>query len=349
MSSVRESNDDLHVSDERRESLLVVMRSGVAGLLLLALGCSRPIGVEPAARGDIPPADRPYVVVLGTAQDAGLPQIGCREPLCEAARRDPARRRFASSLLLADPRDGRRWLFEATPDIREQVELAFGHPPNRAPEGPRPPLFDGVFLTHAHVGHYAGLIHFGREAYGTDAQPVYAGDRMREFLTAHAPWSQLVSLGQIVLRPIGPGTPVTLRGDLVVEAVRVPHRDEFSDTFAFRIRGPRRAVLFLPDIDKWETLRTPIETLIASVDVAFIDGTFAEDGEVPGRAMAEIPHPFITESLARFAALPASERAKISFIHLNHTNPASDPESGIARRIRAAGMSVAREGDIFGL
>ena len=35
----------------------------------------------------------PYILVLGTAQDAGYPQAGCYEPHCLPGWNDPARRR----------------------------------------------------------------------------------------------------------------------------------------------------------------------------------------------------------------------------------------------------------------
>ncbi len=88
-----------------------------------------------------------------------------------------------------------------------------------------------------------------------------------------------------------------------------------------------------------------IEALIASVDLALLDGTFFTPGEAPDRDPTEVPHPPITTSLARFAALPAEVRARIRFIHLNHSNPALDPGSEAAERIRAAGMGVAAEGE----
>ena len=65
--------------------------------------------------------------------------------------------------------------------------------------------------------------------------------------------------------------------------------------------------------------------------------------------MAEIPHPFIAESIERFATLPAETRAAIHFTHLNHTNPAADPDSDAAARVAEAGMAVAREGQILPL
>ena len=135
---------------------------------LSTCGSSAPLTPPPL----VAPAG-PYVVVLGSAQDAGIPQIGARSANSRRARRDPRFRRYAASLLIADPASGRRWLIDASPDIRDQVELARAHPASRRRTGARPPLFDGIFLTHAHIGHYAGLMQLGREAYSAaHCQPV---------------------------------------------------------------------------------------------------------------------------------------------------------------------------------
>lgn len=65
--------------------------------------------------------------------------------------------------------------------------------------------------------------------------------------------------------------------------------------------------------------------------------------------MSQIPHPFVVESMARFAELPAAERAKIVFIHLNHTNPLLDPGSEETAEVERAGFRVAQTGDVFRL
>lgn len=313
----------------------------VAGAVAMhAAGC--------AARGG-PAIDGPYAVVLGTAQDGGFPQIGCAEPLCAEARRDPSRRRLVSSLLVADPRAGTRYLVDATPDLPEQVERARPHPATRVERGPRPPLFDGVLLTHAHVGHYLGLAHFGREIYGAERLPVFASERFARFLTTNGPWSLLVASRAIDLRVAEPDRPIALGEGLSATPLLVPHRDEFSDTFGYVIRGPRRALLYIPDIDKWEKWERRLEDVLATVDVALVDGTFAEDGEIPGRSMADIPHPFVVETLRRLATLPLAERAKVRFTHLNHTNPATDPRSRVAADVRAMGCAVAEDGEIHEL
>jgi pyrroloquinoline quinone biosynthesis protein B len=311
-----------------RRGVLISMLTGIA-----LGGC--------AARGvrESLPADQPFVVVLGTGQDGGYPQAGT--PPGDAW---SGAQRTAASLGIVDPATGERWIIEATPDFREQLH----HLDLIVP--PRSTLLNGILLTHAHVGHYAGLIHLGREIIGARGVPVYAMPRMAEFLRTNGPWSQLVQLENITLRPLADRTAVQLNARISITPVIVPHRDEFSETVGFIINGPRTKVLFLPDIDKWEkwdALGTKIEDVIGSVDVAYIDGTFYADGEVPGRAMSEIPHPFIAETMQRITSPPL--RAKTRFIHLNRTNPAAFPESAETRAVIRAGFRIAQLHERVGL
>ena len=203
----------------------------------------------------------------------------------------------------------------------------------------------GIFLTHAHIGHYTGLMYLGREAMGAHGVPVWAMPRMRGFLTSNGPWGQLVTLGNIELRPLAADSSILLGDSLRVTPFRVPHRDEYSETVGFRIDGPRGAVVFLPDIDKWERWDRRIEDVIAGTSAAYLDGTFFDAAELPGRDMREIPHPFIVESLSRFASLPAAERKRIRFIHVNHTNRAAISGTAERKRVEASGSRVAVGGE----
>jgi len=314
-----------------------VSRRAAAALSLLA--------VLPAAGGVRDPSadDGPYLVVLGIAQDGGVPQAGYDD---DPAWADPDLRRLVVSLGLVDPVGGRRWMFEATPDFREQL-----HRLNRLEPKRSVPVPDGIFLTHAHIGHYVGLMFLGHESLGASGVPVQAMPRMTEFLRSNGPWSQLVAYGNIELRPLRADSTVDLGSGLEVTPFLVPHRQEFAEVVGFRIDGPERSALFVPDIDSWEELDEAgirIEDLIASVDVAYLDATFYANGEIPGRDMTGFPHPFISRSMARFSSLPAAERDKIRFIHLNHTNPALR-EGKELRAIEARGFHVAKEGEVFPL
>lgn len=279
----------------------------------------------------------PYTVLLGVAQDGGYPQADCRRACCARAWARPELRRHVVSLAVVDPERCAAWLFEATPDFREQL-----HELDAVAKGA---ALSGVFVTHAHVGHYAGLLHLGREAMGAREAPVFAMPRLSRFLASNGPWSQLVSLRNVSLVPLAAGVPVPLTPELRVTPLLVPHRDEFSETVAFRIEGPRRSVLFLPDIDKWDRWERDLAEEISTVDAAYLDATFFDAGELPGRSMREIPHPFVVETLAAVASLPAAERAKVRLVHFNHTNPLLRDESPEAAGVRAAGLHVARQGE----
>jgi pyrroloquinoline quinone biosynthesis protein B len=310
--------------DRRSRRWGTLVKARVAGACALLGACAT---VDPGdlARATQPLPAAPFVVVLGSAQDGGLPQLACRDELCARARREPERRRLVASLLLVDPRSGKRWLVDATPDLPEQVELAERFAPRRRGAG-RPALFEGVFLTHAHFGHYSGLGYLGREVYGSASTAVHGSAstavhgsrRMCAFLASNGPWDLLVEAGHIALQELHPGRAVELALDLRLRPFLVPHRDEYTDTLGFVIEGPERSLVYVPDVDKWPRLEPPIEERIAACDYALLDGSFFDAGELSGRSMAEIPHPFVVESLGRFAPLSAAERAKVHFTPMLH-------------------------------
>ncbi len=288
------------------------------------------------------PAVRVRAVVLGIAQDGGVPHIGCRQERCETARRDPSRRERVASLGLVDA--DRRFLIDATPDLPSQVaSLDSGRPASR-------PVVDGILLTHAHIGHYTGLMYMGREALGASGVPVWATPRMARFLRENGPWSQLVTLGNIALKEMEPGREIALTERLRVTPLLVPHRDELSDTVGFRVQGPSRSLLYIPDIDTWERWDRGLPQEVAGVDWALLDGTFEDPAELPGRSRAEIPHPLVGETVARLGPPPrrapgplGRSGAHVLFIHLNHTNRLLRDEAAV-RALGVKGFAVARDG-----
>lgn len=309
----------------------------------LCLALLFPLGAFSVVAAETP-SNAPYVAVLGVAQDGGFPQAGCRKPCCRSAWSDEAVRRNVASVAIVDPESRQRWIIDATPDFPRQLRMLDDLLPTKDSLG-----IDGILLTHAHVGHYSGLIHLGREVLGADGVTVFAMPRMRQFLETNGPWDQLISLRQVVIERIAAGQTVQLNERISVVPFLVPHRDEYSETVGFRIHGPSRTVLYLPDIDKWERWDVDIEQILSDVDVAYLDGTFFDERELPGRDMSEIPHPFVVESIRRFRQLPSQERSKVRFIHANHTNPILLKDSPASMAVREAGHHVAVQGERVGL
>lgn len=279
-----------------------------------------------------------FLVVLGITQDAGYPQIGCTKECCEAYWQGKEEKKHVVSLALVDRTTNQYWLFEATPDIAEQLHTVQQYLPVTPDYNP-----DGIFITHAHIGHYSGLMQFGREAMGADNIPVWAMPGLESFLRNDGPWSQLVSLHNIQLHSLQADSAVSINASIKITAVKVPHRDEFSETVGFIIESNHKKILFIPDIDKWEKWDHNIIDEIKKVDIALLDGTFYKNGELPGRDMKEIPHPFVEESMQRFSSLPASERSKIIFIHFNHTNPLLRKQSEEKNNLVKQGFAAAEE------
>ena len=282
-------------------------------------------------------SDSAYLYVLGVAQDAGYPQAGCYKPHCMRGWQNPELRRGATSIALIDPVAKVKVLFEATPNLPQQLYILEKEAPSAQYK------LDGVFLTHAHMGHYAGLMFFGHEAMGGKQIPVYAMPKMTDYLINNGPWSQLVEYGNIVLRPLQHNRAQTIASQTVTPLL-VPHRDEFSETVGYVIEGANKTALFIPDINKWSVWDTDIAQLIKRVDYALLDATFFGNDELPGRDMSKVPHPLVTETMQKLGDLSLEHRNKVWFIHMNHTNPLLDPQSNQTKQVRAAGFNIAEEG-----
>ena len=277
----------------------------------------------------------PFIAILGITQDAGYPQIGCDKECCKKYWDKKIAKQKVSCLALFDPSTNQKWIFDATPDLTEQLKAA-----DKLQKGD----ITAIFLTHAHVGHYTGLMYLGREALNAKEVPVYVMSRMYDFLKTNGPWSQLVSLKNIQLQKLNADSPIILTPKISITPILVPHRDEFSETVAYSIKTENKTALFIPDIDKWQKWDRDIKQIVREFDYLFLDGTFYEENELPGRIMSEVPHPFIRESVDLFNDLSLAEKHKIWFIHFNHTNPLLDKTSNQYKEVKSKGFNVAVDG-----
>ena len=283
--------------------------------------------------------DSPFIIILGTAQDGGYPQSGCQKECCKRVWEDSSLRRLTTSIAVINPETNNAWLIDATPDFKEQKHIL----DTLYSEGCK---LSGIFLTHGHIGHYTGLIQFGREVMNTNSVNVYAMPMMLDLLNDNTPWKQLIFNKNIKLNPLSENNPFSLTMDISITPFVIPHRREFTETVGYKIEGPNKTVLFVPDIDYWD--KKTLE-LINNVDIAIVDGTFFNKNELSERNISEIPHPFIIESMTLFKELPGEHKEKIFFLHFNHTNPVLLPESIESKTVSGNGFFIAQEKQVIEL
>ncbi|MCZ4244735.1 MBL fold metallo-hydrolase [Pedobacter punctiformis] len=281
-----------------------------------------------------------YIIVLGVAQDGGYPHMGCQKNCCKMAWNNPVLRKNVVSLALVDPVNKKWWLFEATPDIKQQLQDFKLQTKEQYPYLP-----EGVFITHAHIGHYTGLMEFGREVMATNKLKVYVLPKLKAFLEQNGPWSQLVKLNNIDLIELSPDKPVSVINNSIT-AFTVPHRDEYSETAGFKIVTPTKKYLFIPDVDKWNKWNKNIIDEVKKVDVAMIDATFYTNTELGNRAIAEVPHPLVMETEKLLQTEDLQTKNKVYFIHFNHTNPLLW-DVNTQKEVLKNGFNLARQGQII--
>ena len=277
-----------------------------------------------------------YIYILGNTQDAGLPHIGCQHPFCED-NFNVYEEHYTTSIAVVNSDLKKYILFEATPDITFQLNNL------------KKNIFDefllpeSIYITHAHIGHYTGLMYFGREALGSKDLLVRVLPRMSNFLQNNGPWSQLVDINNIKIKEINFGSSTNELNNIQITPVQVPHRDEYSETAGYIIKGKNKKALFIPDIDKWEKWDRDLSQLAKEFDFLLIDATFYDSKEI-NRDIREIPHPLVTETIDLLSGLNTESRSKVYFIHMNHTNMMLDPNSELSKLITSKGFNIARLG-----
>ena len=277
-----------------------------------------------------------YIYILGNTQDAGLPHIGCQHPFCED-NFNVYEEHYSTSIAVVNSDLKKYILFEATPDITFQLNNL------------KKNIFDefllpeSIYITHAHIGHYTGLMYFGREALGSKELIVRVLPRMSNFLQNNGPWSQLVDINNIKIKEINFGSSTKELANINITPVQVPHRDEYSETAGYIIKGKNKKALFIPDIDKWEKWDRDLSQLAKEFDFLLIDATFYNSKEI-NRDISEIPHPLVTETIDLLNGLSIENRNKVYFIHMNHTNMMLDPDSELSKLITSKGFNIARLG-----
>ena len=152
-----------------------------------------------------------------------------------------------------------------------------------------------------------------------------------------------MQLGNIEINAFKPGDALGIDARVRVTSLRVPHREEYSDTVGFLFTGSKSSVLYVPDTEPWAKWEPSLPAVLDRVDVLLVDGTFYSAAELPGRSVSSIGHPLITDTMDLLQHRVSAGKLKVYFTHLNHSNPVLDPASPERRAVESRGFHVAAE------
>lgn len=286
------------------------------------------------------------IIILGAAAGGGLPQWNCGCDNCNAARTGRIPALTQSSIAVSA--DGQGWtILNASPDIRMQLAVT----PALHPTGPRQMPLRSVLVTNGDIDHVAGLLTLREsqpfDLFATAAiHDALAANPMLSALRADLVPRRIVSLDQTV--ELAPGLTATLfavpgKVPLYQEGEMVETGLVGETTVGVELQAGGRRALYIPgcaEMPGW------LKTRIGGADLLMFDGTLWEDdemirmglGQKTGRRMGHMP---VSETMAELADTPIARRV---FVHMNNSNPLTDPSSPQTAKAEAQDWQVGRDG-----
>jgi pyrroloquinoline quinone biosynthesis protein B len=299
------------------------------------------------------------ITVLGSAAGGGFPQWNCNCRNCAGQRAGSlrAKARTQSSIFIRPDDSDDGVLFNASPDILEQIRANRALQPARAL---RDTAIAGVVLIDGQIDHATGLFMLRERS---TPLPLWCTDPVAEDLTQ----------GNPVLRVLGhycgvdrhrigldgasfqvPGVPGLALRALPLQSKAAPyspHRNDPvpGDNIGITITDLRsgRSLFYAPGLGE---ITPPVFDAMAGADAVMVDGTFWTDNEMltqgVGKKRAhEIGHLAqhgpggMVKWLSR---LPAHTQRWL--IHINNTNPILDEDSAERAALARAGVNVCEDG-----
>ena len=275
-------------------------------------------------------------VILGIAQDGGVPHPGC---YCNTCRYYWGNQIVLSPSSLAIIEEKRLHLIDVTRNLDRQLREVG----NRN--------ITDIWLTHGHIGHIDGIGLFGKEVMNEKNIKLHASESMIELILNTPKWNKLVEEKTLIPTQFKSNEAIQVSENLQITPIQVPHRDELTDTHAFVIKGPEKSLLYIPDHDSWEETLYMVKQksvdewfVSLGIDIVLMDGTFWSKNELSRQS--DVPHPPIEDSLERLNDLNRKD-LEVFFIHLNHTNPLLIPESDETKLLLDSGCKIPIEGQQF--
>ena len=298
------------------------------------------------------------ITVLGAAAGGGFPQWNCNCRNCSGVRTGSvrARPRTQSSIFIRPDASADGILFNASPDILEQIR---SHPALQPARGARDSAIAGVVLMDGQVDHATGLFMLRERSMPL---PLWCTDPVADDLT----------LGNPVLRVLGhycgvqrerialdggafevPGVPgLSLRAlPLSSKAAPYsPHRDSpvAGDNIGLVVtdRAKGTTLFYAPGLGE---ITPPVFDAMCQADAVMVDGTFWTDDEMitlgfsrkTARSIGHLPQSGAGGMVEWLAKLPAPTRRLL--IHINNTNPILDDDSAERALLTRAGIEVCED------
>jgi pyrroloquinoline quinone biosynthesis protein B len=271
--------------------------------------------------------------------------------VCEAARAGGRARPRTQSSIAVRAGDGPWYLVNASPDLRQQLELLG---PGRA-DGVRAPPIAGVLLTDAEIDHTAGLLLLRESAapvrvYGdagvgralTDGFPVLT--MLARFCGAE--WQALEAGREQPLDDSGLTVEPFAAGGDAPRYLGDPDSELEASGLVFRDGATGAVVTYVPGLAR---LDDRVVARLAASDLALVDGTFWRDDELPRlgisqRRAHDMGHTPLSGPGGTLEVLAGLERPRKALVHINNTNPILLEDSAEREEVVRAGVEVAYDG-----
>ena len=282
------------------------------------------------------------ITVLGAAAGGGFPQWNCNCRNCAGVRAGAvrAKARTQSSIFIRPDDSADGILFNASPDILEQIRSSKVMQPARAQ---RDTAIAGVVLMDGQIDHATGL--FMLRERGTPL-PLWCTDPVEEDLRQGNPVLRVLGhyCGVARQRITLDGTPFEVPGvpGLMLRALPLsskaapysPHRESPvpGDNIGMIVtdRSKGTTLFYAPGLGE---ITAPVFDAMSNADAVMVDGTFWTDDEMitlgfsqkTARSIGHLPQSGAGGMIEWLARLPAQTRRTL--IHVNNTNPILDEES----------------------